>query len=143
MQKVGELVKSFQPSNGSAGTPKNGPESERVATVFWTRMASLYGHKWASQYGSSPDELWTKALTTLGSDAIRRGLEACVVSGDAWPPSLPEFMAMCKPQKRENEAMYRHVPALPAPVSSKETAAERLAAIRQGLGVRRNEITSA
>jgi hypothetical protein len=133
MQKVGEVVKSFQPSNGSAGTPKNGRDSERVATVFWTRMASLYGHKWASQYGSSPDELWTKALTALGSDAIRRGLEACVVSGDAWPPSLPEFMGMCKPPKRENAAAYRWVPQLPAPVSSKETAQANLAKLRAAI----------
>jgi len=67
----------------------------------------------------------------LGSEQIRRGLEACVTSGDAWPPSLPEFMAMCKPAKRENAAMYLNVPQLPAPVSDKETAAANLRKIRQ------------
>jgi len=102
-----------------------------VATAFWQRMASLYGHKWTSAYGSSPDDLWTSALTMLGSEQIRMGLEACVLSGDAWPPSLPEFVAMCKPKKRENAAMYQNVPQLPAPVSSRETAAANLANIRQ------------
>jgi hypothetical protein len=60
-------------------------------------------------------------------------LEACVVSGDAWPPSLPEFLGMCKPPKRENAAAYRWAPQLPAPVSSKETAQARLAKLRAGI----------
>jgi len=40
-------------------------------------------------------------------------------------------MAMCKPAKRENAAMYQNVPQLPAPVSDKETAAANLRKIRQ------------
>jgi hypothetical protein len=130
MRKVGEVVNDYRLSSGSSEPVRNG-SSAKVALTFWQRMASLYGHKWASQYGSSPDELWTAALMTLGSEQIRRGLEACVTSGDPWPPSLPEFLAMCKPTKRENAAMYRNVPQLPAPVSDKATAAMNLAKLRQ------------
>ena len=53
--------------------------------------------------------------------------------GGEWPPSLPSFVAMCKPQKRENAAMYRNVPRLPAPVASPETAARNLAEARKAL----------
>lgn len=67
----------------------------------------------------------------LSRDELKRGVMACLESGEAWPPSLPEFVALCKPKKRENEAMYQHVPQLPAPVSSKETARNNLASIRQ------------
>lgn len=67
----------------------------------------------------------------MSFDELKRGLSECLNSGNAWPPSLPEFLAMCKPTKRENAAMYRNVPQLPAPVSDKATAAANLAKLRQ------------
>lgn len=132
MRKAGEVVNGCRSSSGRDETARNGQDAER-ATVFWSRMASLYGHKWHSQYGSSPDELWATALTTLGSDEIRRGLEACVISGDPWPPSLPEFLAMCRPAKRENAKAYSTAPMLPTPVSSRETAMAGIQAARKRL----------
>jgi hypothetical protein len=67
----------------------------------------------------------------LSRDELKRGVMACVEGGEPWPPSLPEFIAMCRPLKRENEGMYHARPMLPAPVSDKETAAANLRKIRQ------------
>jgi hypothetical protein len=62
-------------------------------------MAGIYGHKWASSYGDDPDgrtaRMWGKALGDLTPQHLADGVRACVKGADAWPPSLPEFRAMC------------------------------------------------
>lgn len=119
MQRAGELVSGFQPSSGYEGRT---PQPLKTAAKLWLRMAEIYGHKWSSQMGDTPTELWSMALSGLSGDEIREGLKSCITNGNAWPPSLPEFLAMCRPPKREFGAAYRIVPMLPTPVSTRETA---------------------
>jgi hypothetical protein len=66
--------------------------------------------------------VWTEALSRLTEEQIRTGLDACLSSGQHFPPSLPEFCALAKP-KRVNEAMYR-APAGPQ-LTKKLSSAER------------------
>jgi len=64
------------------------------------------------------------------------GLAQCVKQGDPWPPSLPAFLALCKPAKRENAGMYRVSPPMlehKLTDEQKETARERIAAMKRGL----------
>lgn len=64
------------------------------------------------------------------------GLAGCLKGGE-WPPSLPEFRALCRPPKRENAAAYRYTgPSLPHLLSDEERATGRaaLASIRSKLG---------
>ena len=71
-------------------------------------MTQIYGHKWVSSYGEiDHDETWGKGLADMDMGQLKKGFIACVNSGEAWPPTLPEFRALCKPKQRENEAMYR------------------------------------
>lgn len=81
-------------------------------------MASIYGHKWTSSYGdvSSPDgglsdtaEVWSTGLAGVSAEQFARGLEVCVKSGEAWPPTLPEFREMCL-GKQVNEFGLDYVP---------------------------------
>lgn len=69
----------------------------------------------------------------MSADELKEGLRACMNNGNAWPPSLPEFLAMCKPQKRENAKAYSTAPMLPTPVSSRETAMAGIQAARKRL----------
>lgn len=71
---------------------------------LWERMSHLYGHKWTSVYGESAyssDNLtdvamtWASGLRGVSGDQIAIGLRRCCDSGEAWPPTLPEFRAMC------------------------------------------------
>jgi len=71
---------------------------------LWQRMAEVYGHKWVSSYGqgvSDDGELtdvaqtWAKGLSGVTPEQFARGLEHCVKSGEAWPPTLPEFRQFC------------------------------------------------
>lgn len=67
---------------------------------LWTRMLAIYGHRWESNYGRVPTgiagDTWAAGLSALDPRALGRGLDACLRSGDGWPPSLPEFLAMCR-----------------------------------------------
>jgi len=61
-------------------------------------MTKLYGHKWSSSYGDKDDgNLWLATLGELSPKDLMLGLRKCANSGEAWPPSAPEFKAMCLP----------------------------------------------
>lgn len=121
MKSITDLAVAYQPSNVSASPAPNG----KTVSTFWTRMTELYGHRWTSAQGETPNPTWSKAISGLSNDELRKGLRACLNNANAWPPSLPEFMAMVR-DRRENAAMYRNVPQLPAPKSSQETARREL-----------------
>lgn len=80
-------------------SPSPEPASERVMRQLWQRMAEIYGHKWVSAYGEDAGKgaglTWAKGLSGLGPQKIARGLEAALVSAEPWPPTLPEFRALC------------------------------------------------
>lgn len=103
-------------------------------------MAEIYGHKWTSSYGERDrDGTWAKGLHDLTNDELKAGFFACLHSGGAWPPSLPEFRVLCRPAKerRENAAAYRYEgPALPHLLSPEQRLAGRanVAALKAKLG---------
>lgn len=62
-------------------------------------MADVYGHRWVSSYGADPQAgagaTWANGLADLTADQLATGIEACMTSADPWPPTLPQFRAMC------------------------------------------------
>lgn len=64
-------------------------------------MAQIYGHRWTAPHGESPDAesssagTWAKGLAGITPRQLGAGLEACIVRADPWPPTLPEFRALC------------------------------------------------
>lgn len=65
---------------------------------LWVLMTDLYGHKWTSVHGiEDASGTWGKVLAGITPEQIAVGAKACTVSGDPWPPSGPEFRAMCLP----------------------------------------------
>ena len=63
------------------------------------RMQALYGAKFAQQWAEVPAkrlvEIWAEELGDLTGDEIARGLKAC--RQRPFPPTLPEFMVLCRP----------------------------------------------
>ncbi len=119
--------------------PSSASDSRATSTLMdflWGRMTEIYGHRWESSYGSKPTETWSRALSALSKDELKRALSACLKRADPWPPSLPEFIAMARPPKRENAAAYRFQALPTAPKSSSERAASELANLRRMLGGR-------
>lgn len=60
-------------------------------------MTELYGHKWTSVHGESDtSDTWGKVLYGVSREQLAAGMQACARSSDAWPPSAPEFRALCE-----------------------------------------------
>lgn len=64
---------------------------------LWQLMTSMYGHRWVSAYGDEvdPDGVWLATLRDISPLEIRKGFGALRESGGEWPPSAPQFRAMC------------------------------------------------
>jgi hypothetical protein len=68
-------------------------------------MAAIYGHRWTSAYGERcdsddgmltiPGDTWRRGLSGVSEQRVGAGLDACVICADPWPPTLPQFRAMC------------------------------------------------
>lgn len=95
-------------------------------------MTDLFGHRWASAYGPEPSETWAVGLEDLSDGELRAGLAACLSWTEDWPPTLPQFRALCRPPPPP--ACHRIVPALPRPPADPARAARALAEIRAILG---------
>lgn len=97
-------------------------------------MTGTFGHKWISGYGESPNPAWSAALMTLTVDQVMRGLDACLTWTKEWPPTLPEFMALCRAPKIATEQKIMP-PSLPMPGElwdqRAEAAREAIAGIRE------------
>jgi hypothetical protein len=77
----------------------------QVMARIWQRMGEIYGHRWASAWGesSNPDgtltsaaSTWLDGLRDMELEQIGKGFEKMVKNGMEWPPTLPEFVAMCR-----------------------------------------------
>ncbi len=89
--------------------------TERHIGLLWERMAKIYGHKWVSSYGETDDGSWLTGLHDVTPEQVSAGLEKCRTSAEPWPPSLPEFRAMCLPEKRLAACHAIGLPAPPVP----------------------------
>lgn len=88
------------------------PEPLRLGLLetLWITMTQTYGHKWTSSFGDAPtaDHAWARILGGLSKEQLSNGLRRMIELGQTdpevakWPPSAPDFRAMCM-----------HVPGLP------------------------------
>ena len=68
-------------------------------------MAAIYGHRWTTSYAAAPEredgrisvegDTWSRGLLGMAPAQIAVGIECCIAGGEPWPPTLPEFRAMC------------------------------------------------
>lgn len=108
--------------------------------TLWTRMGEIYGHRWISAYGeygdgeraSSTVETWRKGLTGVTPEQIARGLKTCLERGADWPPTLPEFRAMCKPVRAPYHQKFAR--ALPVSPSDPSVAEDAITKMRRAVG---------
>lgn len=66
---------------------------------LFDRMAAMYGARFADMWGgldlSSVKSVWREELSDMSPDEISRGVAACRTRD--WPPTLPEFVKLCRP----------------------------------------------
>jgi hypothetical protein len=75
-------------------TPRIG---DRHIQQLWIKLTQMYGHRWTSAYGDHDVEgIWLRVLQDLNPRQLAAGLDALVRNGEAWPPTAPEFRALCE-----------------------------------------------
>ena len=65
----------------------------------------MYGLRWTSSQPETPSDGWCITLRGLTPAEIGLGLDRLAQAALAWPPSAPEFRALCRPH-REHARMY-------------------------------------
>lgn len=98
--------------------------------ALWRRLEAIYGTKFSDQFGTAI-EVWFRTFQEKGieADDIKRGIDACIDSGDQFPPSLPAFLRMCKPLRAA-----AHVPFEPTPRLSLEHRKQNQARLSHYIG---------
>ena len=66
---------------------------------LWQRMTEIYGHRWVSSYGSTPNDSWVAALGEMPAGELKTGLDTMLKECLQWPPTLTEFISYCKPPR--------------------------------------------
>src|SRR5690606_29906760 len=92
------------------------------------RMQEMFGSSWSSQYGDAPSRTWTQALSHMTDEQIVRGLQRIALGGEKFPPTLPQFSALCRGEDsgetRTHHGAYVELPRNPP--ESKEHAKQRI-----------------
>lgn len=93
-------------------------------------MISIYGHKWTSNLGSVADDgngflsdaakTWQNYLVGITTDKLKTGFDNMILRSHDWPPSLPEFRAMCLSRSSDKIPSLDEVIAILVTVSSKK-----------------------
>lgn len=67
--------------------------------ALFSEFEALYGVRFADMWRGTDiayvKSLWAKALSGLSVREVRTGLDQCRFK--PWPPSLPEFLGLCRP----------------------------------------------
>ena len=96
-------------------------DAVHVPPVAWAarlieRMQALYGLKFAQQWdGIAPArlaEVWAEEIAGYTAQEIQRGLASC--RGRTFPPTLPEFLGLCRPTLNPETAYHEAVAGMSA-----------------------------
>jgi hypothetical protein len=94
----------------------------------------MHGARFLKEFGSAPNESWTRTIAALSDRQIVRGLSNLAEDGLQHPPTLGQFVAACKrlPPVRhlgvETPQLEHHI----TPEKRAENLARLRAAIRGG-----------
>ena len=77
--------------------------SEWVERLF-LRLQAIYGNRAATMWADIPvaevKAVWADALGDFLGDDIRAALDSCVSVYTDYPPTLPQFIGLCRDAKR-------------------------------------------
>ena len=109
------------------------------AGVVIRKFMSLYGTQkvGAMWHGADIVEVkqdWNNQLGRFNGPTIAAALQAVVESGREWPPTLPEFVRICRDYNRlEKQTVAQALPAPGAGHTDAETAKARIRALLDSL----------
>lgn len=63
---------------------------------MWDRLLGLFGEALLRKFGAEPPQEWETALGYLNDAQVERGFRRFVFGWKGGPPSLPDFVRMCR-----------------------------------------------
>lgn len=91
----------------STDWPEDAVPEAWIDSLF-ARMSGMYGSKFADMWRGTDltvvRKLWGTELNHLSRDELKAGVEA--LRTRLFPPTLPEFLALCKPPVNYDAALY-------------------------------------
>lgn len=89
---------------------------QRLFTVYGNKFADM----WTGQHAADVKASWASELSGYSADEIRCGLEGLRKANPTWPPTLFEFMELCRPVTPQLEPETAFVAAVHAIYHRKE-----------------------
>jgi len=84
----------------------------RIVVHLQTTYGRKFGQQWEGVSIDAFKATWARALADLTAQEIEVGLAACMLR--PWPPTLPEFMLLCRPWMEPEIAFQQAVKGLMA-----------------------------
>jgi hypothetical protein len=109
-QVIGDPVSSRQIESVPAATESKSdsvrPQPDRVIDFLFVSLSAKYGHRWGSQFTSDDKARvikgeWARGLVGLKAQELRKGLDACIHQYPDWPPTVGQFLVLCKVSRAE------------------------------------------
>lgn len=86
-------------TNGQS-TDRSSASPDALVDRLFQKFALMYGGAWADKWAGMPIDAvkgeWTRGLHGIDMDAMRLALENIMTEGKPFPPSLPEFVSLCR-----------------------------------------------
>lgn len=106
------------------------------ADRLFQRLAAIYGHqKLATMFADDSGEVratWEEQVRRFRPDVLRRAIQSLIDSGNDWPPTLAQFIGICRDFSRTEQSAA--LPALPPPSATDVArAAEQIGQIAGAL----------
>lgn len=107
---------------------------------LFSRLAAFYGSQklatmWVDADMAEVKAVWSEQLGRFEPASISAALQRLVDSGNQWPPTLPEFVELCRQSSIGRQQAQRY-DALPAPGGARtdtEAAKRKVAELLAGL----------
>lgn len=107
MHAARNLIKTaLDPQSMKSEKPSDAEKRQKLPQTLldklWLKMTEIYGRRWTGSFGVSVDQshAWAATLGGLTGQQIAVGLAALTATEDEqlrkWPPSAPEFRALCE-----------------------------------------------
>lgn len=95
-----------------------GNQSASPIDVLFLRLHTMYGARWIDLWQGIPADIvkaeWSRALAGVEVEQVRLALDAIVTKGNPFPPSMPEFVSLCR-QFRKTRQFARLTDKRPNP----------------------------
>ena len=121
--QAGQWAKPSEPLQ--CGEQKTNQRTDKFMANFVERMTGVYGIKWSKSYASvEAIETWSRGLSSLTNEQVAAGIRGSMERHKDWPPTLPEFLSLCKPEPQK--AAHKVFPkALPEPPEWRQTRRQK------------------